>query len=214
MRVSFEEFIFDRETRQLSEAGKPIHLSQRAFRLLDLLLSSAPSAISKDEIYRTLWGATFVDEANIPNLISELRTALDDQRRTHKLITTVHRFGYRFDGAIQDESRQRGRRARYLLSWGESEFPLEEGTHVIGRDRSCDIPIDSQGISRQHARLVISDGHAAVEDLGSKNGTYVRGARISAIEPLADGESIRLGSAWITLHRLDEDASTRTEIEK
>jgi pSer/pThr/pTyr-binding forkhead associated (FHA) protein len=58
--------------------------------------------------------------------------------------------------------------------------------------------IDAPGISRQHARFVIRQGEATVEDLNSKNGTYVGPHRVTIPRRLIDGDQIRLGSVVIT----------------
>jgi pSer/pThr/pTyr-binding forkhead associated (FHA) protein len=84
-----------------------------------------------------------------------------------------------------------------VKSWlivGRRQMPLMEGANLIGRAADAAIQIDSPGISRRHARLVVSAGEAALEDLGSKNGTYVNGRRITASCRVGDGDEIRLGA--------------------
>lgn len=55
-------------------------------------------------------------------------------------------------------------------------------------------------VSRCHARLVISDTGAMIEDLGSKNGTFVGAERVTAPTSLADGDAIRIGSLILSFH--------------
>ena len=77
------------------------------------------------------------------------------------------------------------------------EQALRQGHTLIGRSRLCDIRIDSSIVSRHHALINYSvDGSAMLVDLGSKNGTYVDGYRITAHELVA-GESIRVGNCTI-----------------
>lgn len=75
------------------------------------------------------------------------------------------------------------------------EFALSGETVTLGRHRSNDIAIVADQISRHHARLISSGSGYAIEDLGSTNGTYVNGERISGIVQLHDGDEIRLGGS-------------------
>jgi ABC-type multidrug transport system ATPase subunit/pSer/pThr/pTyr-binding forkhead associated (FHA) protein len=65
---------------------------------------------------------------------------------------------------------------------------------VIGRDADCDYPLRYPTISGRHARLEKTAGGISIEDLGSKNGTFVDGQRISGKVPLKPGSEIALGS--------------------
>ena len=53
------------------------------------------------------------------------------------------------------------------------DWLLAEGSNLVGRERDCAVRIDSPSVSRHHARILVIQGEATVEDLGSKNGTYV-----------------------------------------
>ncbi|HEX7480777.1 MAG TPA: GGDEF domain-containing protein [Polyangiales bacterium] len=83
-----------------------------------------------------------------------------------------------------------------------------KGTLIIGRGREADIRLQGDGISRKHARLRLSGESAVLEDLGSTNGSFVNGEKISTCE-LQDGDKIQVGTATIfkfTHHdELDED---------
>jgi DNA-binding winged helix-turn-helix (wHTH) protein len=214
MRAVFEEFDLDLDKRELSRAGEALHLSPKALVLLELLLKSAPRAVSKEELYRTLWGDTFVAEANIPSLVFEVRSALGDDKTRPRFVKTVHRFGYRFTGNVRWEKEPRqpltSQRARSRIVWGARDFTLAAGEHVLGRDPDASVSIDSAGVSRHHARLLLSEDRAILEDLGSKNGTYLRGKRISGPADLHDGESFQLGSVALTFRR-ESDRDTLTE---
>ena len=71
---------------------------------------------------------------------------------------------------------------------------LLEGPNVIGRAPDATIPYDVAGVSRHHARIVVSRDGVTLEDLGSKNGTYLQGKRITSA-PLSDGDEIQIGKA-------------------
>jgi len=212
MRACFAEFVLDLDQRELSRAGESIHIPPKAFRLLEVLLKSAPKAISKEDLYRDLWGDTFVDEANISNLAFELRSLLGDDKKQSRFIRTVHRFGYRFTGKVKWERTHAPIAGlRCSIVWASREFLLAEGENVIGRDPDAPVPIDSAGVSRRHARVIVDSNHAMIEDLGSKNGTLVRGTLISSPVELRNGETIRLGSVSLTFRRFEERDSTLTE---
>ena len=57
-----------------------------------------PKALSKADLQERLWPGTFVAEANLSNLVAEIRAALNDPARAPKFVRTAHRFGYAFCG--------------------------------------------------------------------------------------------------------------------
>ena len=67
-------------------------------------------------------------------------------------------------------------------------IPLVNAVTVIGRAGDVDVPLDDAGVSRRHAEIHLADGRARVVDLGSTNGTFVDGERVSAGE-LRDGST-------------------------
>ena len=72
-------------------------------------------------------------------------------------------------------------------------FPLTEGELTIGRDINNQIIINDAEISRRHTRLVLQGNSFMIEDLGSTNGTFVSGQRLSGPRLLRAGDTIRLG---------------------
>ncbi len=81
--------------------------------------------------------------------------------------------------------------------------PLQEaGSVTLGRSSNCDIEVDDRSISRRHAILSIGET-VTIEDLGSANGTFVRGKRITFGHPtvISVGELVVLGSVNISLQR-------------
>ena len=91
------------------------------------------------------------------------------------------------------------------------KFPLEKAVTSIGRSSMNDLPISDKMLSRQHARIVKDDnGGLLVEDLGSRNGTFLNGERLAAPQPLKAGDRITLGG--VTL-KLESESTTRVRIE-
>jgi DNA-binding winged helix-turn-helix (wHTH) protein len=198
MRVEFDRFAFDSERRELLDGKRRVHLGPQAFRLLEILIASRPRALRKKELYESIWQDTFVDESNLAGLVNELRTALHDRARKPRFIRTVHGFGYAFCGELRGESPPP--RAGMLLFRGR-EFPLQEGTNVLGRDPTADIQIDDATVSRKHAIITIGADGATLEDLSSKNGTFLSGVRLNGSAPLSEGQTFLLGDASIVFRR-------------
>jgi DNA-binding winged helix-turn-helix (wHTH) protein len=210
VRIGFDDFVLDSGKRELTRKGDAVHLSPKAFRLLELLLAATPAAVRRADLYAQLWGNVFVEEANLPNLISEIRTALGDTAKTPRHIKTLHRFGYRF--AAETSTARSPSPHRFFVHWASTEFPLSEGANIVGRDETAHVRVESAGVSRRHAVLTISGDDVVIQDQGSKNGTFVHGKRIDAPVPLRSGDTIRLGSASLTLHCRAEAESTMTEL--
>jgi DNA-binding winged helix-turn-helix (wHTH) protein len=215
VRVAFGDCTVDSETRELFRKERPVHLSPKAFRLLELLLAGRPRAFSKAEIHQKIWPGAFVSEATLASLIAEIREAIGEDGKDARYIRTVHGFGYSFAGAASDAPREppAGSESCWRLLWDGRAIPLREGETVLGRDHLAGVRIPSESISRRHARIVVAEGAATIEDLGSKNGTWLRGEKIGEPKALVDGDSIRLGSVNLTLRVISEDGSTATEID-
>jgi DNA-binding winged helix-turn-helix (wHTH) protein len=211
MRLSFAEFTLDTETRQLLRGVEEIHLSPKAFDLLSVLIEERPKVLSKPALQQHLWPSTFVSETNLPTLITELRRALGDDAHTPRFIRTAHRFGYAFIGGGQAATPAApSGDPRYSLVWGRREFPLSDGLNVLGRDPASAVWLPVPGISRQHAAIRVSRNGAVLEDLGSKNGTFVREERVTSSH-LQDGDQFRLGSAVLTLRMWPLLGDTETQ---
>lgn len=174
MVYRFGEFALDRDTRQLIGDSGEVHLSPKAFELLVTLLANRPRAISKAELQQHLWPSTFVEETNLAGLVFEIRRALRDPASSPQFVRTVYGFGYRWVGEATDdtESQQSSHdSSRLCLIIENRSLILMEGANVIGRAPDATISIEARGVSRHHARIVVSQGEATLEDLGSKNGT-------------------------------------------
>src|SRR4030095_2861282 len=102
MRVVFGDSVFDSDTRELLRSGNRVTLSPKAFQLLEVLIENRPRALSKSVLHDRLWANTFVVEANLSNLVGEIRHALDEDSRAPRFVRTVHRFGYAFQCVEKD----------------------------------------------------------------------------------------------------------------
>jgi DNA-binding winged helix-turn-helix (wHTH) protein len=207
MRASFAEFVLDTATRQLTRAGREVHLEPKALELLELLVARRPEAVAKTEVHERLWPGTFVSESNLTGLVAQVRRALRDDRRQERFIRTLHGFGYAFVGAVGRESRSLPGK----VIWEDQVTLLQPGENVLGRAENATVRIDAPGVSRRHARIVVQDGQVTIEDLGSKNGTFVGERRLEVAATLNDGDTFRLGRQLLVFRRSGPAAATSTE---
>jgi hypothetical protein len=81
-----------------------------------------------------------------------------------------------------------GLTGRYLHQY----WVLDQDSVIIGRDENCDISIPERQISRHHARLFRQDGAFYLEDLNSRNGTWINNTKLEGVRELNDGDEIEL----------------------
>ena len=209
--------MFDSGTREVFRGGRAAALPQKAFSLLELLITRRPNAVSKEEIHEHLWPGTYVSDASVANLVADLRAALGDDARKPRAIRTVHRFGYAFRADVE-EAEARGAptvsRVSCRILWDGREIHLRDGENVIGREPEAVIWIDDSSVSRRHARIMVGSDGAALEDLGSKNGTKLQGERIRNVSPLKDRDVIQIGPASMVVRVYRAVGTTETAIEE
>jgi DNA-binding winged helix-turn-helix (wHTH) protein len=213
MKYRFEEFTVDVRTRRLLRGKVEVHLSPKAFDLLTALIENRSQAMSKADLQQKLWPSTYVLETNLASLVAEIRHALEDSADEPRFVRTVHRFGYWFVGVLSDhpaEDTSALTGITYWLTWETRQIPLGRGQNVLGRAPDASVWIDAPGVSRHHARICLDGTVATVEDLGSKNGTYLHGQRVTTPSALNDGDQIRLGSVLITFRVPPPAGSTET----
>jgi DNA-binding winged helix-turn-helix (wHTH) protein len=215
MSLRFGEFVLDRGTRQLRRGEEERHLGPKAFELLELLLRHRPNVVSKEAIHDRLWPGTFVSGSTLATVVGEIRAALDDDPASPRFLRTVHGVGYAFCGEAKEEGPPPApvttRALSFRLLFEDREIALRPGENVLGRVDEGVLWIESPSVSRRHARIRVEGGQATLEDLGSKNGTFWRGQRISVPVVLSDGDEIRLGKVPLTLRILPVDTTTLTD---
>jgi len=209
--------VLERGSRQLRRGETLCHLGPKAFELLELLLGHRPNVVPKDRIRDRLWPETFVSEWALASVVAELRSALDEHAKAPRFVRTVHRVGYAFCGEAKeaDESGPGwvpGATAYRLVVQGR-DVDLRPGENLLGRVAEGVAWIDSSSVSRRHARVLVLGGGPVLEDLGSKNGTFLHGQRISTPTPLVDGDVFRLGRVSITLKALRDGVTTGTDVD-
>ena len=149
-------------------------------------------------------------DASLTNVVAEIRAATGDDARRPRFLRTVHAFGYAFCGELVQEGSPVVGGTWHLVIAGR-RYALSAGPNVVGRDPAAAIPIDHVSVSRRHAQVSLSGGGATIQDLGSRNGTYLNGRRLETAAALKDGDVIRLGSVTIVVEGWLSAGSTQSQ---
>jgi DNA-binding winged helix-turn-helix (wHTH) protein len=205
--------VIDVGERLVRREGVDIHVAPKAFELLLILVRNQPNAVPHAQLHAALWPGVHVSETSLAALVTQLRKALGDRSDEGRVIRTLHRVGYAFVGeaTVADRAPAIAAPVSRLIWRGES-FEVRAGESVIGRDRACAIHMDADSVSRHHARLHVTEHGASVEDLGSKNGTWVDGERIHGAVSLTDGASFRVGSETVRFEHGIDERPTKTAL--
>lgn len=205
MRVAFGDCTFDSERRELCRGEEPVRLAPKAYRLLEILIERRPRAVPQQELYDELWPDTIVDFANLHNLVSQVRAAIGD--RDHTAIRTVYGFGFSFAAPAHDAGEAgAGDLSPYALVVEEAVYPLRTGANVVGRSAAADVTVFHPSLSRSHSRIVIAAGAITIEDLRSRNGTFVNEVRVDGVVAVTTRDQIRFGG--VTGGIVSDDAET------
>ena len=209
MQLHFGPICVDVGARQVLKGDASIHLTRKEIDLLLLLLEQRPNVVTKEQIYGRLWPDIFVSEASLQALVSDLREALDAGGPRDEFIRTVHGIGYAFCGAVRESGALPDPVHAVVRGWliGTSgRIPLHAGENIVGRADSPEL--GTVTISRRHARIHVDSEGVDIEDLGSKNGTWVNFCQVAARQPLTEGDTVRLGSSVFTFQRARMSSST------
>jgi predicted component of type VI protein secretion system len=123
----------------------------------------------------------------------------------------VHGFGYAFIAQGETTHAQPARRrVRGWLVWDRERIQVLDGENLFGRGDADVVELPSTTVSRRHARIIF-DEEAWIEDLGSKNGTFVGDSQVTARMRLQDGDRVRLGSFLLTFRVAQPPDATATQ---
>lgn len=216
MKRSFRlgEWKVEPELNRLSRGSEVVQLEPRTMDLLVFLAHHPGQVMSRETLIDGVWKTRFVGEAVLRNTVAALRRALGDRADSPAYIETISKRGYHLiaevDG-LEASPDDVTRGVTFKLLWDDAVIVLAEGENLIGRDEHAPVRIDNPEVSRRHARLTVTGGTAALEDLGSKNGTYRNGRRVEAPVHLADGDEIWVGLNLARMRLRVVDERTRTE---
>ena len=201
----------DADTRGIFGPAGEVRLTRKAWELLLLLLEQRPSAVSKADIHARVWPETFVSESSVQSLVHEIRRAIDHDA-AQSWIRTVHGIGYRFCGPVAATGTAAGETTQRPAAWligGSTRVALHTGENIVGRGSGDVVEIEAPTISRHHARIVVGES-VTIEDLASKNGTWLDGERLDVPRALVDGASVRLGSVCFTFRLASQARPTES----
>jgi DNA-binding winged helix-turn-helix (wHTH) protein len=216
--LRFGDCRLDLPARRLFRGSREVHASPKAFELLKVLIEARPRALPKAELLERVWPGVFVSDASLARTVTQLRTEVGDPARRPRIIRTVHGYGYAFVADVVEDSpavsAAPAKSGACFLVLGRRRFRLSDGEHILGRDPDVSVWLDSSKVSRQHARFIVSAGRATIEDLGSKNGTSVRGKPIQVHTPVAlePGDQIQTGPFRLIFRTITEAGSTETAL--
>jgi DNA-binding winged helix-turn-helix (wHTH) protein len=215
----FDSFELDGSQYRLTRGQETVHLKPSVLELLVLLIEHRERVVSKAELISAIWHDRFVSDNVLSSTVYEARRALGEDAGDARFIKTVHARGYQFHFRpvqVLEREPEAGTGRSACVQWPGGITPLREGVNFIGRDASCAVVLQRREVSRQHARIVVAgEGRATLDDLGSKNGTFLNGVKITSPAPLADGDVIEIGGValgfqgWIDLATVTQASFAR-----
>jgi len=209
LRLRFGECVLDSDVHLLTRGGRPVALSPKAFALLAALAERRPRVVQRAELRRLVWPEAVAGGTTLARLVTEVRKGVGDSAHEGNVIRTAPRVGYAFSAVAIEEAAPPARHG-CALQWGERHIPLAPGENVIGRAEDATISVASSKVSRRHARILVDSGGATLEDLGSKNGTFLDNRRLEAPVKLRPGDRIVVGPVELIFRISAAEESTST----
>lgn len=123
----FEGFRLDVRERILSYAGEPLHITDKAFELLRVLIERTGHLVTKDDLLSEIWNGSFVEENTLDKNVSLLRRTFAKNNGHTKLIETVRGHGYRFIGKVTVSGSQASEAAAEIDG---SDLPRDETSAI------------------------------------------------------------------------------------
>lgn len=201
---------------RISRGDQLVVLRPRLTELLVCLACCGNRLAPTRHLIDSVWGTEFVTVNALTQLVAELRRALGDDPKSPRYVETIPRRGYRLIAPTTMAERPRkpeveGELIVELIDDDGVEWSLKPGETIIGRSPDAAVRIDVSEVSRRHARVVIEGRTVTLEDLGSKNGTCLRGRRIDGVVELGNADEIQLGADLARFRITIRDGRTRTE---
>jgi DNA-binding winged helix-turn-helix (wHTH) protein len=196
----------------LTRGATIVHLRPKLMDLLVELAKRAGEVVPKEALIEAVWARKFVAESALSTAVAELRKALGEEAGEPRYIEAVPKRGYRLVAPVEPaehDAAWRAGAACVVLVAGR-RVPLGEGEHLVGRSPDVAVHIDSTDVSRHHARIVVRAGSATIEDLGSKNGTFVGGDRVTEPRALRNGDQVWVGGVLVVFRLPRHLQSTMT----
>lgn len=205
---------------RVSRGHEVVQLEPRVMDVLAVLARRLGQPTSRRDLIDAVWRTEFVADNTLSSAIAELRRVFGDDARHPRYIETISKRGYRIvadivpivpDPEPSDPSALAASADGLKLVSEDREYALVVGDNVIGRSSDVDVVVDSSRVSRRHARITVGDDGAVLEDLGSKNGTFVGDERLEGARRLRHGDEIRLGRELMVFRFTVSEGWTLTE---
>lgn len=187
------DWLVEPSLNRLSRSGESVQIELKLMEVLVHLAERQGELVSKRDLMDAVWQVEVISDGTLTRAVALLRKALGDNARSPRYIETIPKRGYRFIAPVGKPDKGPSPGLRFRLETPEGEIPLADGENLIGRDPRAEIRIDIGGVSRRHARILVAGADVKLEDLASKNGTYLRGRRVCKPTRLAHGDEIRIG---------------------
>jgi TolB-like protein/DNA-binding winged helix-turn-helix (wHTH) protein/tetratricopeptide (TPR) repeat protein len=104
LNFRFAEFEIDVARHELRRAGTVVRVEPQVFDLLVHLIENRHRTVSKDELIDAIWQGRIISDATLTSRISAARRALGDSGNDQSLIRTLHKRGFRFVGAVEEDN--------------------------------------------------------------------------------------------------------------
>ncbi len=211
--LRFSGFELDVEAYVLRRPDGSVRLEKIPMEILILLVQRAGSLVQRSEIQAMFWGPeVYVERDSALNTaVRKIRRALGDDAERPRFVETVVGKGYRFIARVDSNSVPWERVfPSHCVRRGKHEFILEAGETTFGRDPNAGVYVDHPSVSRHHACLSISSEGAVLQDLHSRNGTFVDGRKIDGPTKIGHGAIIGLGPITLTFIVMAAPASTQS----
>lgn len=190
-RLQVGAWTVDTKSGILTQGDSSARIRPKALDLLLALAENPGELSSKEFLIGRVWSNVVVGDASLTVLVVELRKVLGDNPKSPRFIETIPRRGYRLIAPVSGF--EAVRTTHFALASAERRMLLYEGKNLIGRDPEAGVRIDSNLVSRHHSLIVVTGDSATIEDLCSKNGTYLNGKELEEAEVLSHGDRITLG---------------------
>jgi len=219
----FGPFRLEPSERLLLRSGEHVSLPPKTFETLVLLVQNSGHVLSKDELMKTLWPGTFVEENNLTQHIAHLRRALGEGSEGHGYIETVPRLGYRFAVPVREVSGNGGtelllqRHTRTHITLHEEE---EENSETDALERHA-ANIQKLWILRRlvgHQKWIVVTVFVAAIAVAASYFAIIQSSRLSSrpvqlrtlavlpfrnLKPDSESDFLSLALADAIIHRLE-----------
>lgn len=209
------EWLVEPSLDRVTRDGREVRLRPRAMDVLVALALRAGELASKRDLIDAVWRTEFVSDHALTQVVAEIRAALGDDARNPAYIENIPRRGYRLVAEVTEAAPSvvpaHEATLPFKLQGDHGDHPLVQGDNIIGRAPDAEICIDQTEVSRCHARIRVAGTSASIEDLDSKNGTYLNGTKLEHRAELKNGDEIWIGRSIARLRFLIEGEPTKTE---